>query len=97
MEVVTLSEIETLIIDSLWCLNFASATRAIRVIGRLWVVHRLNTLCRRAQTTRSKFQSVLKGTPSKPQETFLQIYSFLRLKDEIITRKKIKDLETWCA
>lgn len=74
MEVVTLSEIEILIIDSLWLLNFASAARAIGVTGRLWVVHRLNTLSRGAQTTLSKFQSVLKGTLSKPQEPFLQIY-----------------------
>lgn len=66
MQVVTLSEMETLIIDALWLLNFASAARAIGVTGRLWVVQRLNTLCRGAQTTLSKFQSVLKGTPSEP-------------------------------
>lgn len=73
MEVVTLSEIEILIIDSLWLLNFASAARAIGVTGRVWVVRRLNTLNRGVQTTLRKFQSVLKGTPSKPQEPFLQI------------------------
>ena len=48
-DVLTPSDAETLIVDSLWLLNFGSAAGDVPVTTRLWSVPRFNTLCRGAQ------------------------------------------------